>query len=114
VTLVTIFALDWFLLVPLAGLAAREQPSTVRTLASAVLVGGLHSWLMYSLSVYSMHEAAAHRLVFPPNGPITRVLHVVSANLPASRRPEPKQYATSHMIHHAKFGPSTTPSSSTS
>jgi len=104
VTLVTIFALDWFLLVPLPAWLLGEQPSTVRTLASAVLVGGLHSWLMYSLSVYSMHEAAAHRLVFPPNGPITRVLHVVSANLARIAASEPKQYATSHMIHHAKFG----------
>ena len=46
---------------------------------------------MYSMSVYSMHEAAAHKLVFPPNGPATRVLHVVSANLARLAASEPKQ-----------------------
>lgn len=104
VTLVTIFALDWALLVPLPARLLGDGPSTLRTIASAVLVGGLHSWLMYSMGVYSMHEGAAHKLVFPPNGPITRLLHVVSANLARLAASEPKQYAAAHMIHHSKFG----------
>jgi hypothetical protein len=103
-TLVAIFALDWALLVPLPAWLLGEAPSTARTLASAVLAGGLHSWLMYSMGVYSMHEGAAHKLVFPPNGPVTRVLHVVSANLARLAASEPKQYAAAHMIHHSKFG----------
>jgi hypothetical protein len=105
VTLAAIFALDYWLLVRLPpvvfGIAA---PSVLRVVVAAVLSGGLHSWLMYSLGVYSMHEGAAHKLIYPPNGPVTRVLHQISANLARIASSEPKQYATSHMIHHSRFG----------
>jgi len=104
-TIVTIFGLDYGLLVPLpAWLLGGATPSTPRVVGVAVVVGAVHSWLMYSLSVYSMHEAAAHKLVFPPTGPITRVLHAIAANLARFASSEPKQYAEAHMIHHAKFG----------
>lgn len=104
-TIVTIFGLDYGLLVPLpAWLLGGATPSTPRVVGVAAVVGAVHSWLMYSLSVYSMHEAAAHKLVFPPTGPITRVLHAIAANLARFAASEPKQYAEAHMIHHAKFG----------
>jgi len=104
-TLTAIFAIDALLLTWLPGaLLGPGDPGSLRTLAVAVLVGGCHSWLMYSLSVYSMHEGAAHKLIFPPQGPVTRVLHHVSANLARVAASEPRQYAASHMIHHAKFG----------
>ena len=106
VTLVTIFALDFWLLVKLPAwlLAGGASESTTRVALAAFLCGGLHSWLMYSLSVYSMHEGAAHKIIFPPEGPVTRVLHKISANLCRIAASEPNQYSTRHMIHHSKFG----------
>jgi hypothetical protein len=106
ITLTSIFGLDYLanVVVPAWLLGDATAASTARVVLVAILSGGLHSWLMYSLSVYSMHEGAAHRLIFPPAGPITRVLHVVSANLCRIAASEPKQYSTRHMIHHAKFG----------
>jgi hypothetical protein len=59
---------------------------------------------MYSLAVYSMHEGAAHRLIYPPYGRVSGMFHRITANLCRVAASEPKQYSTHHMAHHAKFG----------
>ena len=104
--LLAIFGLDYAvqILLPHWILGAATEPGTGRIVLAAVLAGGLHSWLMYSMGVYSMHEGAAHKLIYPPQGPISRVMHVLSANLCRMAASEPRQYAQSHMIHHSKFG----------
>ena len=78
--------------------------TTAQIVGAAVASGALHSWLMYSLGVYSMHEGAAHKLIYPPRGRVTRALHWLSGNLCRIAASEPIQYATHHMIHHSKFG----------
>jgi fatty acid desaturase len=59
---------------------------------------------MYSLSAYSLHEGAAHQLIFPPRGPITRILNAFANNLCRLTGADPVYYAHSHAPHHAKFG----------
>ncbi len=97
---------DYLVLVQLPRLFFRSD--TVHTwglvlLASGV-VGSLHSYLMYSVGVYSLHEGAAHRAIFPPEGPVTRFGHAIASNLCRLAAGEPDFYSSHHMAHHAKFG----------
>ena len=103
---VVLFALDWWIQVRLPAwmLPAGPGSSTLSILAAAVLSGGVHSWLMYSVTVFSMHEGAAHKLIFPPQGPVSQVLHRISSQLGRLSGADPNYYADHHMAHHAKFG----------
>src|SRR5215212_9436700 len=94
--LIAIFAADYLAQVRLPAwlLTSDSSSSTPAVLVAAALAGGLHSWLLYSLAVYSMHEGAAHRLIYPPRGRISAALHWLSANLARISAAEPKQYAT--------------------
>lgn len=73
-------------------------------IAAALLAGGLHSWLMYSLTVFSMHEASAHGIAFPHADPVSRLLNRLTANLCRVAAAEPQDYTVHHISHHAKFG----------
>jgi hypothetical protein len=83
-----------------AGTASAWTP----LILTAVLAGALHSWLLYSIAVYSMHEGAAHKLVYPPEGPVSRFFHFVSIQFCRLTASEPDFYSRHHMAHHAKFG----------
>ena len=98
-----IFATDYVILLQLPGrlLSTRQWPNI---LGAALITGGLHSWVMYSLTVYSMHEGAAHRLIFPHDDPISRFLNLLASNLCRVAAAEPQDYSIHHMSHHAKFG----------
>jgi len=78
--------------------------SIIAVVVSASVAGAIHSWLIYSLAIFSLHEGAAHRLIFPPHGPISRVFHRLSVNLARLGGAEPNSYAGDHMSHHSKFG----------
>ena len=56
--LVIIFGADYLaqVMLPNAVLGPLGTNSTARIVLAAAAAGGLHSWLMYSLGVYSMHE----------------------------------------------------------
>ena len=73
-------------------------------LLSSCVVGSLHSYLMYSLVVYSLHEGAAHKAIFPPDGSLGRFGHAIASNLCRLAAGEPEFYSSHHMAHHAKFG----------
>ena len=83
---------------------ARGESSTSRIVIGALVSGAAHSWLLYSLIVYSIHDGAAHKTIFPPEGPISRLFDYVSANLCRISAAEPNHYSTHHMMHHARFG----------
>jgi hypothetical protein len=103
--IVFVFAADYAAQVLLPHrLLDSHTGTTARVVVAAMAAGGLHSWVMYSLGVYSMHEGAAHKLIYPPRGRVTRALHSLSANLCRIAASEPIQYSTHHMIHHSKFG----------
>ena len=75
-----------------------------RVVLASLIAGGLHGWLIYSLSVFSMHEGAAHGIIFPGTGKISRPLNWFSQNMCRISAAEPRYYSEHHMSHHAKFG----------
>lgn len=83
---------------------AAEGSSWWGLLLASCVVGSLHSYLMYSLVVYSLHEGAAHKAIFPPEGPLSRLGHLIASNLCRFAAGEPDFYSRHHMAHHAKFG----------
>ena len=105
-TLSVIFGGDYW--VQVAWPAIMLPPDTVHTtgrvLATAGVAGAVHSWLIYSLAIFSLHEGAAHRLIFPPRGPVSGFFHRLSVNLARIGGAEPNAYAAAHMSHHARFG----------
>jgi fatty acid desaturase len=104
--IILIFAADYAILLRLPrvllGLGQAHRWSIL--IPAALLVGGLHSWLMYSVTVFSMHEGAAHGIVFPHNDPISRICNLLASNFCRIAAAEPHYYSTHHMSHHAKFG----------
>jgi hypothetical protein len=89
-------------------LAAPEMfavtSSTARALTGALAIGIAHSYLLYSLVVFSLHEGAAHDLIIPPSGPITTLLGRITNNLCRLGGADPVYYARNHQSHHAHFG----------
>jgi len=85
-------------------LGARAPDSWSVIVASGLLVGSARGWLMYSLVQYSLHEGAAHRIIFPPRGRISRRLHRLSVNLCRLGGADPVDFAQNHRSHHAYFG----------
>jgi hypothetical protein len=87
----------WFL--PEAG----SQPFAMVVVA-AVLTGCLHSFVLYSLGVYSMHEGASHYWIFMGNGRLARFANGIASNLCRLAACDPEHYAGHHITHHARFG----------
>ncbi len=104
--IVFIFAVDYQILLRLPGMLIPPGSEVARLhwFGAALLVGGLHSWLMYSMIVFSMHEGAAHKIIFPHGDPVSRLLNRVGCNLCRFAAGEPDYYSEHHMSHHAKFG----------
>jgi len=73
-------------------------------LIASIAAGCLHGWLMYSLAVLSLHEGAAHNLVFSGTGTLAKAGQFFARNLCRLQQAEPGYYAACHMAHHAKFG----------
>ena len=78
--------------------------STGSVLLAAVLCGSLHSYVMYSMAIFSVHEAFTHRVLFQRIGPISRFLHRVASHLCRIAGVEPNFYSVHHVAHHEKFG----------
>jgi hypothetical protein len=97
---------DWAALLWLPRqLLTPESHGWGRVLSGSLLIGSLHGWLLYSLSAFSIHEGAAHRLIFPPKwGRSSRLLNGFANNLCRIAGAEPINYVRSHQAHHAKFG----------
>lgn len=102
--LVSLFGADYWVLLGLPGRLLTGEPRLGSILAAAFVAGSLHSYLMYSTVVYSLHEGAAHKIIFPPKGAVTRALHWISSNLCRFGAGEPNFYSGHHMAHHARFG----------
>jgi hypothetical protein len=101
-----IFTADFFSLMwlPRLFLSPHQANSIGSILLAAFLAGCLHSWLTYSLLVFSLHEGAAHNLAFVGSGWLAPFAKFVGANLCRVGGGEPQNYAACHMSHHAKFG----------
>ena len=95
--LIFLFAADWFALASVPAMFAAP-------IFAAVLAGAIHSYLMYSLSVFSLHEGAAHGIIFLGEGRLVSAARWLSGQLCRVADSEPEQYAEGHRTHHAKFG----------
>jgi hypothetical protein len=106
--LVLIFLLggDYLVLLklPAVWLAQRSENAAGPIVLAGIVCGLLHCWLMYSLGVFTMHEGAAHKSIFPPRGPLSRFGNFVTCHLSRITGGVPDYYAKQHMIHHSKFG----------
>jgi hypothetical protein len=104
--LALIFVLDYLTLMKLPGLFMTPgQPASLGAIvAASALAGSLHSYLLYSLGVFSLHEGAAHRILIVGQGRLARRAQAIGAHLCRIAAAEPEYYATRHMVHHAKFG----------
>ena len=65
--LLFLFAGDYWAQIRLPHWLLGDGPgaSTSAIVVAAIAAGALHSWLMYSLGVFSMHEGAAHQIDLP-------------------------------------------------
>jgi hypothetical protein len=96
---------DFYVLLHLPGLLLdASSAGTVGRLLVAILVGAVHSWIIYSVVVFSLHEGAAHDLIFPPTGRVNAILAVLANNLCRLGSADPIWYARNHKSHHAHFG----------
>jgi len=85
-------------------LAGARKESFLWILIASAIVGSAHSWLMYSMVLFSLHEGAAHNLIFCGTGSVARGAQLVARNLCRIAAGEPDYYSECHMAHHAKFG----------
>ena len=106
VLIVFLFLADYVALLRLPGiwLVPGGENTLASQIVAALVASALHTWIMYSLGTFSIHEGAAHQAIFPPKGPISRVANAVSRNLCRLMGGDPEHYADRHMIHHSKFG----------
>lgn len=106
--LVLIFLLggDYLALLKLPGvwLTERSHNAAGPIMVAGLVCGLLHCWLMYSLGVFTMHEGAAHKNIFPPRGPLSRFGNFATYHLARITGGVPDFYSEKHMIHHSKFG----------
>ena len=104
--LIVLLGGDYLALLKLPGLwlAPRSHNPAGAIVTAGVISGLLHCWLMYSLAVFTMHEGAAHRIVFPPRGPLSRFGNFATYHLGRITGGVPDFYSEKHMIHHSRFG----------
>jgi hypothetical protein len=101
-----IFAADYFALTgsPRLFILPHHANAFRSILAASLVAGCLHSWILYSMSIFSLHEGAAHNIIFGGTGRLGRTGQFLSRNLCRLAGGEPDYYAALHMAHHAKFG----------
>ncbi|MGE3843048.1 MAG: fatty acid desaturase, partial [Vicinamibacterales bacterium] len=101
-----IFVSHYFILLKLPGLflGAGGEGSVWRVVAASAVAGSLYSYIQYTLVVFSLHEGAAHNVIFVGSGRLARAAQAAAANLARLAGGEPEYYAAKHMQHHAKFG----------
>ena len=106
--LVLVFLLggNYLALLKLPGvwLAEGSHNAAGPIVVAGLVCGLLHCWLMYSIGVFTMHEGAAHKNIFPPRGPLSRFGNFATYHLARITGGVPDFYSEKHMIHHAKFG----------
>src|SRR5579872_2348379 len=74
-----IFTADFFALIraPRLLLLPHHTNPLASILMASFVAGCLHSWIMYSLNVFSLHEGAAHNIVFAGTGGLGRIGHAL-------------------------------------
>lgn len=99
-----IFAVDWLVCIALARWFVVAVPGMWAYIFAAVAVGIAHSLHIYWISIYSLHEGAAHNVIFPGKSRLSRMASFLSTNMCRLAAADPEYYSRCHMAHHAKFG----------
>jgi hypothetical protein len=101
-----LFTADWWVLfgLPARMLGHGEIRSYAALIPAALLTGALHSYLLYSLGVFSMHEGASHHWIFLGRGGLARAASWISRNLCRVAACDPEHYSIHHVAHHNRFG----------
>jgi hypothetical protein len=86
----------------LLGEGGIRSPGTL--ILAALLTGVLHSFLLYSLGVFSMHEGASHHWIFLGTGGIARTANRIAGNLCRVAACDPEHFSVHHVAHHNRFG----------
>ena len=104
--LIALLVADYLIVLRLPGIwLTRGGPNTLGlVLAVSCLTAAVRSWVTYSMTVFTIHEGAAHKAIFPPLGSLSRAGHFLASNLCRLGGSDPEHYAVRHMIHHSKFG----------
>ena len=102
--LVCLFASDYWILLGLPTTLLEQQPTIGAMLLGGAITGFLHSYLMYSLAFFTMHDGYAHKALFPMSTPLGRLAHRVGSNLCRVSGADPEYFAEFHLPHHLKFG----------
>ena len=93
---VVIFWLDWWVLLKLGNHIASS-------VWAGIVIGISHSFIIYSLAVYTLHEGAAHKLIVLRKGRISRFFSIIANNISRITFAETDYYAKNHLSHHAHF-----------
>lgn len=72
-------------------------------LLASVIVGLLHAYMMYTLTVYTIHDGAAHKMIVLRDGRISHFFSAIANNLGRLSLAESDYYAKHHLQHHAYF-----------
>jgi Fatty acid desaturase len=104
--LVFLFATDYWILLRLPAFFLPDGPSSslAAMLLAGIVSGSLHSYLLYSMAFFTMHDGYSHKVLFPMNTRLGRWAHVVGSNLCRIASAEPQYFAKYHLPHHLKFG----------
>jgi hypothetical protein len=103
--LTLIFVVDGVTLLWLPSLFIADGATSVASVvAAAVVTAAVHGWLLYSLTVFSLHEGAAHMAIFVGSGRLAAIGEFLAANFCRVAQADPEYYAPCHMGHHSKFG----------
>jgi fatty acid desaturase len=104
--IVFLFSADYWILLRLPlWFLPLGQPYPLRSILIASSVAGcLHSYLMYSLAFFTMHDGACHRVMFPTNNAVGRWMHRIGSNLCRVGGVDPEYFSKDHFAHHTKFG----------
>ena len=101
-----LFAADYWALMRLPRwlLPAGETHPISVILLAACLAGFLHSYLLYSMAFFTMHDGYSHKVLFPMTTRTGRWAHTIASNLCRFASAEPDYFSKYHMPHHLKFG----------
>jgi Fatty acid desaturase len=100
-----LFLGDFLVLMVLPGLFLGASPTVAGSIALGSLITGvIRGWLLYSMGIYTLHEGAAHKLIFRGSGPVTRLLGTIASNLCRIIGADPVSYTADHHSHHGHFG----------
>jgi len=104
--LVFLFGADYWVLLrlPRFWLVDGRFPSPAATVVAAIVAGFLYSYLLYSLSFFTIHDGYSHAVLFPVSTLPGRWAHKIASNLCRFSSAEPEYFSEHHLAHHLKFG----------